>query len=105
MNPFEMMKNVQQLQEKMQETQARIQRIRVEGRAGGDMVRVLMDGTFQVLGVTLAAESVDPREVPMLQDLIKSALADAHAKVKAAIASEMGSVAGGMPFLNQMMGQ
>ena len=105
MNPLEMMKNLQQMQGKMQEAQAKIQRIRVEGRAGGDMVRVLMDGTFQVLGVTMTAEAVDPTDIVMLQDLVVAALADAHAKAKAAIATEMGAVTGGMPFLNQMMGQ
>jgi DNA-binding YbaB/EbfC family protein len=105
MNPLEMMKNLQQMQSKMQEAQAKIQRIRVEGRAGGDMVRVLMDGTFRVLGVTLAPECVDNRDVPMLQDLIVVAMEDAHGKTRAAIAAEMGSVTNGMPFLNQMMGQ
>jgi DNA-binding YbaB/EbfC family protein len=100
-----MMKNLQQMQAKMQEAQAKIQRIRVEGRAGGDMVRVLMDGTFKVLGITLAPECVDNRDVPMLQDLIVAALEDAHGKVRTAIAAEIGSVAGGMPFLNQMLGQ
>lgn len=105
MNPLEMMKNLQQMQGKMQEAQAKIQRIRVEGRSGGDMVRVLMDGTFKVLGMTLAPECVDNRDIPMLQDLIVAAHSDAHEKVKAAIAMEMGSITGGMPFLNQMLGQ
>jgi DNA-binding protein YbaB len=41
----------------------------------------------------------------MLQDLIVAALEDAHGKVRTAIAAEIGSVAGGMPFLNQMLGQ
>jgi DNA-binding YbaB/EbfC family protein len=105
MNPLEMMKNLQQMQGKMQEAQAKIQRIRVEGRAGGDMVRILMDGTFKVLGITLSPEAVDPSDIVMLQDLIVAAQADAHEKAKNAIAAEMGAVTGGMPFLNQMMGQ
>jgi len=63
-----------------------------------------MDGTFKILGLTLAPEAVDPSDIAMLQDLIVAAQVDAHDKAKAAIAIEMGSVTGGLPFLNQMMG-
>ena len=104
MNPFDMMKNVQQMQQTMQEMQGKIAAIRAEGRSGGDMVRVLLDGTFSVLGVTIDPELLKPENVQMVQDLVKAALVDAHAKIKEIIAREIGSAAGGMSFLNQFLG-
>ncbi len=105
MNPLDLVKNLQQMQSKMAEVQAKIQTIRVEGRAGGDMVRVLMDGTFFLVSITMSADLVEQNDVDMIQDLTVAACADAHAKVKAAITNEMGGMAGSISFLNQMMGQ
>lgn len=105
MNPFDMMKNLQQMQQTMQEMQAKVATIRAEGRAGGDMVRVLLDGSFAVLGITIDPTLLKPENVVMVQDLITAALADAHAKVKELLAREMGSATGGLSFLNQFMGQ
>jgi len=104
MNPFDMMKNLQQMQQTMQEMQGKITQIRADGRAGGDMVKVLMDGTFSVIGVTIDPLLLKSENAQMIQDLIVSAFGDAHAKIKEIIAREMGSAAGGMSFLNQFMG-
>jgi len=105
MNPFDMMKNLQQMQQTMQEMQAKVAEIRVEGRSGGDMVRVLLDGTFAVLGVTIDPEILKSENAVMIQDLITSAIADGHTKLKEILAREMGSAAGGLSFLNQFLGR
>jgi DNA-binding YbaB/EbfC family protein len=66
MNPKQLMKQVQQMQEQMQK---RMAELRVEGSAGGGMVKATMNGNKEVLSVSIDKEAVDPNDVEMLQDL------------------------------------
>lgn len=95
-NPLDLMKNLQQMQKTMQEMQERMQFITAEGSAGGDLVKVTVNGQFDVLKVSLAPECVDPRDIPMLTDLIRLATNDALAKVKEKIKTEMGPMTQGL---------
>jgi nucleoid-associated protein EbfC len=88
-----MMKQAQQMQERLQ---AQMAEMRVEGAAGGGMVTVVVNGHKQVLSVTLDPEVVSRDDVAMLQDLIVAALADAHRKVDAGLASQMQGMMGGL---------
>lgn len=56
----------------------------VEGVAGGGAVRVTMDGEQNVLAVKLSPEIVDPGDIPLLEELIVSALADGARQAQAA---------------------
>ena len=86
-----MMKQAQQMQEKMQ---AEIALIRVEGSAGGGMVTVKMDGHKSVIGVKIDPEVAG--DVEMLQDLVVAACADAVTKVDSESQRKMGGMLGGM---------
>jgi hypothetical protein len=86
-----MMKQAQQMQEKMQ---AEVALIRVEGSAGGGMVTVKMDGHKSVTGVKIDAEVAG--DVEMLQDLVVAACADAVKKVDDEQQRKMGGMLGGM---------
>ena len=86
-----MMKQAQQMQEKMQ---AEIALIRVEGSAGGGMVSVKMDGHKAVIGVKIDPEVAG--DVEMLQDLVVAACADAVKKVDDESQRKMGGMLGGM---------
>ena len=86
-----MMKQAQQMQEKMQ---AEIALIRVEGSAGGGMVTVKMDGHKNVLGVKIDPEVAG--DVEMLQDLVVAACNDAVKKVDDESQRKMGGMLGGM---------
>ena len=90
-NLGQMMKQAQQMQEKMQ---AEIALIRVEGSAGGGMVTVKMDGHKSVTGVKIDAEVAG--DVEMLQDLVLAACADAVKKVDEESQRKMGGMLGGM---------
>jgi hypothetical protein len=86
-----MMKQAQQMQQKMQE---QIAAIRVEGSAGGGMVTVKMDGQKTVLGV-----KIDPEvgsDLDMLQDMVLAAVNDAGRKVDEEAQSKMGGMLGGL---------
>jgi len=104
MNPFEMLKNLQSLQSGMQEMQGKLAEINVTGTAGGEMVRVSMNGQMVVTGVTIEPEAVDPEDIGMLEDLVRAAVSDAMAKVKEAIQQEVSSMTGGMPIPPGFMG-
>ena len=86
-----MMKQAQQMQQRMQEE---IEKITADGSAGGGMVRVKMDGHKRVLGVTIDKEAAGDAE--MLQDMVMIAFNEAHKKVEAESQKIMGGMLGGM---------
>ena len=96
MNPLDMLKNLQKMQETMQQLQEKMKGIVAVGSAGGDLVKVRVNGQMEVLGVDLAPECVDPRDIPMLADLIRLATNDAMARVKDKMKDELGPLAQGM---------
>lgn len=96
MNPFDMMKNLQGFQSQIGAMQEKLKDITVIGSSGGDMVKVAMNGQLEVLDVSISEICVDPRDVRMLEDLVKAAYADAQARAKAKIQEEAGQMAGGL---------
>jgi DNA-binding YbaB/EbfC family protein len=97
-NPFDLLKNAQKIQEQMGDIQERLGAIVVVGSAGGGMAQVELNGRFEVVAVRLAAEAVDPNDVGLLQDLIKAAFSDAGEKVRERLKTEVGALAGGLGF-------
>ena len=93
MNIQQMMKQAQQMQERLQKQMGEM---RVDATAGGGMVAVTVNGHKQVLQVKIDPEVVSKDDVEMLQDLIVAAIADAHRKVDEALASQMQGMMGGM---------
>ncbi len=98
-NPFEIFKQLQGLQSKMGEIQAKLKTVRATGSAGGGLVTVEVNGQMQVEKVTIAPEAVDPRDIPMLQDLVLAAVTDALERLKEKIREEVSQVTGmlGLP--------
>jgi nucleoid-associated protein EbfC len=86
-----MMKQAQQMQQKLQEE---IAAIRVEATAGGGAVTVEMDGTKRVLNVKIDPDAAGDAE--MLQDLVMAAFNEAHTKVEEKSQKLMGGMLGGM---------
>ncbi|MGE3511518.1 MAG: YbaB/EbfC family nucleoid-associated protein [Vicinamibacterales bacterium] len=93
MNIQQMMKQAQQMQERLQKQMAEL---RVEATAGGGMVTVTMNGSKQLISVKLDPEVVSRDEVDMLQDLIVAAVNDANRKVEEQMAQSMGGMMGGL---------
>jgi nucleoid-associated protein EbfC len=93
MNIKQLMKQAQQMQDQMQRQMASI---RVEGSAGGGMVKAEMSGNKEILSITIDKEAVDPNDVEMLQDLVKAAVNEAARKVDEEMQSSMGAMTGGM---------
>ena len=93
MNPKKMLQQVQQMQEQMQR---RMAELRVEGSAGGGMVKATMDGHKNLLAVVMEKDAVDPNDVEMLQDLVVAAVNEAARKVDEAMQDQLGAMTGGM---------
>jgi hypothetical protein len=88
-NIQDMMKQAQQMQERLQKE---ANALRVEGNAGGGMVTVVVNGGKQVQAITIDPEVVSKDDVNMLQDLIVAAINDAHRKADEAMAQTMGGM-------------
>lgn len=93
---MDLLKNVQQLQGKLQETQERIKSIRAVGSAGGDMVRIELTGDFKIVTVTIAPEVIAVEEKEMLQDLIRAAYNDASTKIREKLQGNLSEMTGGI---------
>lgn len=90
-NMQQMMRQAQQMQEKLQQE---IALIRVEATAGGGMVGIKMDGQKNILAVKIDPEVAG--DVEMLQDMIVAAASEAMKKVEEQIQGKMGGMLGGM---------
>ncbi|MFP6572708.1 MAG: YbaB/EbfC family nucleoid-associated protein [Vicinamibacterales bacterium] len=92
--------NIQQMMKQAQEMQDRLQRelaeTEVEATAGGGMVTVVMTGVKQLRSVTIDPEVVSKDDVEMLQDLIVAAINDAQRKVDDEVSGKMGGKMGGL---------
>jgi nucleoid-associated protein EbfC len=93
MNIQQMMKQAQQMQERLQKQMAEM---KVEATAGGGMVTVVMSGGKQLLSLKIDPEAVSKDDVEMLQDLILAAINDAHRKADEAMSQQMQGMMGGM---------
>ena len=88
-----MMKQAQQMQERLQKQMAEL---RVEASAGGGMVTVVVDGNKQIQSLKIDPEVVSKDDVEMLQDMIVAAINDAQRKADEAMSAQMSGMMGGM---------
>ena len=93
MNINQMMKQAQQMQERLQKQMADM---RVEATAGGGMVTVVVNGHKQIQSLTIDPEVVSKEDVEMLQDLILAAINDANRKAEEQLSKQMSGMMGGM---------
>ncbi|GIK97860.1 MAG: YbaB/EbfC family nucleoid-associated protein [Xanthobacteraceae bacterium] len=93
-----MMKQAAQLQSRMQEMQAQLDAIEVEGSAGGGLVAVTLSAKGELKGVRIDAALVKPDEKEILEDLIVAAHADARRKAEAVLQEKMKALTGGLPL-------
>jgi len=92
----DLFKQAQQFQEKLEKIQAELREVRVEGTAGGGMVRVVANGKQEIMELKIEKEVVNPDEVAMLEDLILAALEQAREKSAALAQERMLALTGGL---------
>jgi DNA-binding YbaB/EbfC family protein len=91
-----LMKQAQQMQQKMAELQAKLDAAEIEGVSGAGLVRVTLTGKGALKRVKIDPKLADPAETEMLEDLILAAHADAKARLDEMTESEMKNATGGM---------
>lgn len=95
-NPFELLKNAQSLQQQAKKAQEMMAQITATGTSGGGIVSMTINGEMEILDLHLDPIAVDPRDVNMLQDLIIAAHRDAVAKVKETLTAQLGPLVKGL---------
>ena len=93
MNIQAMMKQAQEMQERLKQQMANM---RVEATAGGGMVAVVVSGDKQLQSIKIDPEVVSKDDVEMLQDLILAAINDAHRKVDEQLGQQLQGLMGGL---------
>lgn len=88
-----LMKQAQQMQAKLAEAQANL---RAEGTAGGELVKVTLNGSKELIAVSIAKDAMDPEDPSMLEDLLMAAFRDAAAKADEAMKKQMGGMGAGL---------
>jgi DNA-binding YbaB/EbfC family protein len=98
MNPQQMkiMKQMQEMQQKMEQAQAELATEMVEASAGGGMVTVVGGGDLEVREVRIDPQAVDPEDVEMLQDLVVAATNEAIRSAQDLAQKKLGGVTGGL---------
>ena len=92
------MQMAQNAQNELQKAQDSLDKIEVEGVAGGGMVKVRATAKGRILGVDIDESLLQPSEKTMIEDLIAAAINDARAKADAAAAGEMQKMQSGLPL-------
>ena len=93
MNMQQLMKQAQQMQEKLQK---QMETTVVDATAGGGMVSVKMNGQKQLLSVQIEPEVFSGGDKDMLQDLIVAAVNEGSRKVDEALQGQLGGMTGGL---------
>jgi DNA-binding YbaB/EbfC family protein len=93
MNIQAMMKQAQQMQDRLKREMAEM---RMEATAGGGMVTVVVNGEKQLQSIRIDPDVVSKEDVEMLQDLILAAVNDAHRKVEQQLSQRMQGLMGGL---------
>ena len=95
-NLGQMMKQAQQMQERMAELQTKLEAVELTGTSGGGLVEVTLTGKGQMRKLRIDPSLVVPAETEVLEDLILAAFNDARARVENHVAEEMSKLTGGL---------
>jgi len=90
------MKQAKKMQERMATLQKELETKTVEAQAGGGMVRVVVNGKYEIVSLKIEKEVVNPEDIEMLQDLVAAAINEGIRKAQEMSASEMSKITGGL---------
>ncbi len=95
-NMGNLMKQAQQMQAKITTLQKELEGREVEASSGGGMVKVVVNGKQEIQKITIDKECVDPNDVEMLEELVKTAINQAVTDSHEMVNSAMSKVTGGL---------
>jgi nucleoid-associated protein EbfC len=91
-----LLKQAQKMQAQVMKMQEDLKKQEFDGTAGGGMVKIVLNGSNELVSLKINPEVVNPQETEMLEDLIVAAYTAALQKLKETSDSAMGSVTGGL---------
>ncbi len=94
-NFSEMLSKAKAMQEKMQEAQDQIKKIQVEGEAGGNLVKVVLTGDYEIKSIKIS-EQAKKESQDLINDLIIAAYNNAKENLKKKSAEELSKATGGL---------
>lgn len=92
------MKQVGEMQARMQKMQEELGAMEIEGQAGAGLVTVTLSGKGEMKKVAIDPGLMKPDEVEILEDLVVAAAQDARAKLDAKLQAKMQEMTGGLPL-------
>jgi hypothetical protein len=90
-----MLRQAQQLQQRLLKAQGELEQRTVEASAGGGAVKVVVSGKLKLQSLTINPEAVDPQDVEMLQDLVLAAVNEGLQKAEEMASQKMSAITGG----------
>ena len=94
-NFTDMLSKAKDLQDKMKEAQEKIKQIEVEGNAGGDLVKVILSGDYELKSIAIS-EKAKKEDQTIINDLIVAAYNNAKENLKKKSTEELSKVTGGL---------
>lgn len=94
----QIMQMAQNAQAELQKAQDSLDKIEVDGAAGGGLVKVRASAKGRIISIDIDESLLQPSEKTMLEDLVAAALNDARTKADAAAAEEMRKMSSGLPL-------
>lgn len=91
-----LMKQAQQMQQKMATLQKELETRELETSSGGGMIKIKITGKQQILGISINKECVDPNDVASLEDLVKTAVNQAIKESQEMVSGAMSKITGGI---------
>jgi len=105
MNPFDMMKNMKDLQKNVDKMQSQLENTYATGNSGAGMVEITINGKYTITDIKIDRAIVDPDDVDTLQVLIAAAFNSASQNLQDKLKAESAKLAGGLGDLGNLFGQ
>tara|TARA_B100001564_G_scaffold356398_1_gene370494 strand:+ start:447 stop:767 length:321 start_codon:yes stop_codon:yes gene_type:complete len=96
-NFADMLSKAKDMQDKMKEAQEKIKKIEVEGNSGGNLVRVILTGDYELKSIIIEDKAKQENQ-EIINDLIKAAYNNAKENLKKKSAEELSKITGGLNF-------
>lgn len=91
-----LMKQAQQMQQKMATLQKELETREIETSSGGGMIKIKITGKQQILSISINKECVDPNDVASLEELVKTAVNQAVKESQDMVSGAMSKITGGI---------
>jgi DNA-binding YbaB/EbfC family protein len=92
----DIMRQAQQMQQRLQEAQAQMEQITADGTSGAGMVKVTLKGKGELVGLVIDPSIINPGDKEIIEDLVKAAHSDARRRLDDAMAEAMKQATGGL---------